>query len=66
MSNKWISTKEAGEIIGISERAVRGRLERGSLAGRKVETSRGNVWEVSRESAENTVRSPAGRKSNTL
>lgn len=66
MPSKWITVKEAAEIIGIKERAVRGRLERRTLAGRKIETPRGEVWEVLREAAEGTQRTKFGRKSEEL
>lgn len=62
MSSEWISVKEASEIIGISPRAVRGRIRRGRLEYKEVEETAGMVLKVRREDVEKTQRSPAGRK----
>ena len=38
--------QDAARLLGISVKAVRERLKRGTLRGRRVETARGARWEV--------------------
>lgn len=61
-NSEWVAVKEAAEIMGISERAVRGRIERGTLKHKK-RTVRGLMeYLVLRTDAENNPRKPTGRK----
>jgi excisionase family DNA binding protein len=47
-----LSVAEAAALLGISSRAVRGLLERGSLKGRRFS---GRTWAVDRKAVEERV-----------
>jgi excisionase family DNA binding protein len=42
----WLTLGEAAAYLGVSIYTVRRRLKRGELAGRRVRTDHGDIWEV--------------------
>ncbi len=49
MATNDMSVTEAAKVLGVSTRAVRGLLERGTLKGRKLGA---HMWAVSRKAVE--------------
>lgn len=43
----WLATKEAAELLGYSERAIRNKAKNGEYAYRYMLTSRGSLMPVS-------------------
>lgn len=52
----YITVKEAAGIVGLTERAIRQRLNEGLLVGYEEDTPRGKVWYVLRKAAESSKR----------
>jgi excisionase family DNA binding protein len=61
MDDRYITTKEAAEMLGVSDQRVRDLLKAGRLSGKKLGSRLGGMWLVERRSVETFERRGAGR-----
>ena len=61
MDDRYITTREAAEMLGVSDQRVRDLLKAGRLSGKKLGSKFGGMWLVERQSVKTFKRRAAGR-----
>lgn len=60
MKQEIISTREAADLLGCSEKTVRNMIARGSLQASKLDPQAKSVYRISRADVEKIIKARAG------